>query len=107
MFGNFFKSIPEITGEDLQQRLASAEPPLVVDVREPSEHAQGHIPGCTLMPLGVLGARLSELPKDRELVMVCRSGGRSAMATQQAAKAGYRATNMAGGMMAWRGPVER
>ena len=107
MFGQFFKSTPEISPRELEERLGGAEPPLVVDVREPGEYAQGHIPGCTLMPLGVLGARLAELPKDRELVVVCRSGGRSAMATQHLTKAGYKALNMAGGMMAWRGPVER
>lgn len=106
MFG-LFSSQGQTGPDDVLKRLEGPEPPLVVDVREPAEHAQGHIPGCVLMPLGSLPQRLHELPKDRELVMVCRSGGRSAMATQMANQAGLKAVNMAGGMMAWRGPIER
>lgn len=96
-----------LTVAEVAERLASPEPPLVVDVREPDEFAEGHIPGCRLLSLGSLAQRMGELPTDRPLVLVCRSGARSAMATQALNQAGYDAANMAGGMLAWRGPVER
>ncbi|MFN3431641.1 MAG: rhodanese-like domain-containing protein [Candidatus Sericytochromatia bacterium] len=107
MFGNFFKPTPSLSAQDTARRLQEAEPPLVVDVREPGEHADGHIPGCVLMPLGSVTQRLGELPRDREIVVVCRSGARSAMATKAMRDAGLQAHNMEGGMLAWRGPTER
>jgi rhodanese-related sulfurtransferase len=97
----------QVPPEDLARRLDEAEPPLLVDVREPDEFAQAHIPGCVLMPLNTLGARVGELPKDREVVVVCLSGARSAMATQFLRQSGYQAANLAGGLRAWRGPLER
>ncbi|MNU02909.1 hypothetical protein D3C72_2467620 [compost metagenome] len=59
------------------------------------------------MPLGTLAGRLNELPKGQTIVVVCRSGARSGMGTRILREAGYDALNMAGGMNAWRGPVER
>jgi rhodanese-related sulfurtransferase len=81
--------------------------PFLLDVREPGEYQQGHIPGSVLIPLATLPARLSELPRDRQIVAVCRSGARSGMAAEMLRKAGLDALNMVGGMLAWRGPVER
>src|SRR5213595_118056 len=48
-----------------------------IDVREPDEYTEAHIPGARLIPLGQLGQRLQELPEDRPLYVVCASGGRS------------------------------
>ena len=50
---------------------------------------------------------MQEIPKDKMIVTVCRSGHRSAMAAQQLVKAGYTVKNLAGGMMAWQGPTKR
>ncbi len=76
--------------------------PLVIDVREPYEYAQGHIKGSKLIPLGELSARLDELGgKDREIITVCRSGHRSGQAASLLAGQGYNVTNMQGGMMGW------
>lgn len=107
MFGSFFNSVPEVQPTEVERKLASAEPPLLVDVREPGEYAQGHIAGSRLIPLGTLAHHLHELPKDREIIAVCRSGARSANATKAMQQAGLKVVNMAGGMLAWRGPVER
>lgn len=107
MFGLFAGRMPQVTAQELEGRLQSDTAPIVVDVREPAEYAGGHIPGSRLMPLGTLGARLQDLPRDREIVLVCRSGARSASATQMLLQSGFQAINMAGGMMGWRGPVER
>jgi rhodanese-related sulfurtransferase len=75
---------------------------MVLDVREPSEWASGHIGGATLVPLGELAGRTSELPRDRTIVVVCRSGNRSAQGRDILFDAGFPAvTSMAGGMTDW------
>ena len=74
---------------------------LVVDVREDDEWAAGHIPGALHVPLGEVVARLSELPTDRPLAVVCRVGGRSAHATAFLLSQGLTARNVDGGMLAW------
>jgi rhodanese-related sulfurtransferase len=74
----------------------------VLDVRQPDEWAAGHIPDATLVPLGELQARLADVPKDRQVVVVCRSGNRSAQGRDILLGAGYPSvTSMAGGMNAW------
>ena len=100
-------ALPVVTATDLAARLGTADAPFVLDVRQPGEFAAGRVPGARLIPLGELSHRLAELPRDREIAVVCRSGGRSGVATEQLAKAGLRARNMPGGMMGWRGPVEQ
>ena len=105
MFGN--STVPEISSQEAQERIASAERPFVLDVREPDEYASGHIPGSKLIPLGTLPNHLDELPKDQPIIVVCKAGGRSAQATQHLVQSGYQAVNMMGGMMSWQGPVER
>jgi rhodanese-related sulfurtransferase len=82
---------------------------VVLDVREPSEWAEGHVPGATLIPLGELARRASELPHDGTIVVICRSGNRSAQGRDILLAAGYEATSVDGGMTAWRAaglPVE-
>ncbi len=73
----------------------------IVDVREQDEFAAGHIPEATLIPLGQLSNRLNEIPKDKTVVAVCRSGNRSGQATQILRQAGFDAHNMQGGMISW------
>ena len=74
----------------------------VLDVRELSEWEVAHIPDATLIPLGQLETRLSEVPKDQEVVIVCRSGNRSAQARDILLNAGFtNVTSMAGGMNQW------
>jgi rhodanese-related sulfurtransferase len=106
MFGLFPHSVPEVTPGQVVEKLGSNAPPLVVDVREPEEYAEGRIPGSRLIPLGSLKQHLAELPAHHEIVAVCRSGARSASATEAMRAAGLDAVNMKGGMLAWRGPVE-
>ncbi|GBF06423.1 rhodanese-like protein [Deinococcus aerius] len=75
---------------------------LLVDVREPAEYAEIHAEGALLVPLSEFEARYSELPKDRDLVMICRSGARSARAGQYLLEHGYKdVVNLAGGTLAW------
>ena len=74
---------------------------LLLDVRNDDEWEAGHAPAALHLPLGELSARHTELPTDRRIVVICRSGGRSAKATEALVGAGYGAVNLAGGMQAW------
>lgn len=95
-------NIPEITVEDLKARLDRKENFVLVDVREPFEWEIARIPGAILIPLGELPSRLSELNPSDELVIQCRSGGRSANAVQFLQEQGFsKVSNLAGGILAW------
>jgi rhodanese-related sulfurtransferase len=73
----------------------------LIDVRAPHEHEAGHIEGATLIELSEIAGRAAEIDRERPVVFYCRSGGRSAMATEAFLQAGYDAHNMTGGMLAW------
>ncbi|NDJ61058.1 MAG: rhodanese-like domain-containing protein [Chloroflexi bacterium] len=75
---------------------------VLVDVRTPGEYRDGHVPGAVNIPLEKLGARLSEVPQDKPVVLVCASGNRSASAAEQLVTAGYSEVyNLKGGTMRW------
>lgn len=75
---------------------------VVLDVREPAEWEQGHLPNAVHIPYGRLLERMSELPRDRGIVAYCASGIRSSLATSLLHAAGYDARNLRGGFTAWR-----
>src|SRR5262249_44626121 len=84
------------------ERLAEPRPPLVVDVRAPREYAQKAIGGAINIPLNHLTARLSELPRDRPLLVHCAGGYRSSIAASLLQRAGFTAiSELAGGIAAW------
>lgn len=75
----------------------------ILDVREPSEWNEFHMPDSTLIPLGQLASRVSEVPKDRPIVVVCRSGNRSSVGRDTLLQAGWtNVTSMDGGLTTWR-----
>lgn len=73
----------------------------VLDVRTQEEWDEYHVPDTTLIPLDQLAARVSELPKDQEIVVICRSGNRSQEARDILLQAGFNATSVAGGLKEW------
>ena len=74
----------------------------ILDVRQPDEWAAGHIPNATLIPLTELAKRVNEVPADREVIIVCRSGNRSGQARDLLKEEGFtNVTSMAGGMNDW------
>jgi rhodanese-related sulfurtransferase len=72
-----------------------------VDVRQPEEYVEGHVPGAMLIPLAEVPDRLAEVPTGVPVYVVCRSGARSDRAAQVLLAAGVDARNVAGGTLAW------
>jgi rhodanese-related sulfurtransferase len=91
----------ELTPREVSELLSHQDVQLI-DVRQPHEHEAGRIAGDRLIELAQLAGQAATLDRDRPIVFYCRSGGRSAMATEAFAQAGYRARNLAGGLLAWR-----
>ena len=73
----------------------------LLDVREIDEWQAGHAPDAVHIPLGELGGRVAEVPRDRDVYVICRSGARSGQAVRAFNGAGFAAMNVAGGMQAW------
>jgi sulfur-carrier protein adenylyltransferase/sulfurtransferase len=93
---------PSLTPGELKARIDAGIAPVILDVREPFEHAICRIPGARLIPLGELPRRLSELNPGDDIVVHCKSGGRSARAVSLLRERGYaRAANLSGGILAW------
>jgi adenylyltransferase/sulfurtransferase len=90
----------DYTPQEVAEQLARGEVELI-DVREPYEHEAGRIDGDRLIALGELAAQAETLPRDRRIVFYCRSGSRSAMATEAFRNAGFDAHNMTGGLLQW------
>jgi adenylyltransferase/sulfurtransferase len=96
--------LPEVAAAAVRDRLGGGEPPLLLDVREADEVATARIEGATWIPLGDLETRIEELAawRDREVVVHCHHGGRSAKACRVLAANGFqRVENLAGGIEAW------
>lgn len=98
----FGPSVPNITAEELSQKLKVGKHPLVLDVRQPDEFRTGHISGAKLVPLNELRRRMGELPRGREIACICATGNRSSSAARTLAKEGFTVLNVQGGMLAWR-----
>jgi len=89
----------EVSVDDAYQMYQSGA--FVVDVRTQEEWDEYHAPNTTLIPLDQLQARISEVPKDREILVVCRSGNRSQQGRDILLSAGYNAASMTGGLKEW------
>ncbi|MCL5268718.1 MAG: rhodanese-like domain-containing protein [Bacteroidetes bacterium] len=99
LFGN--NPVHEISVIELKERLDSGEEIFILDVRQPDEYRYCNIGGL-LIPLGELPRQLGDLDRDREIVVVCHSGARSARATQYLQRAGFlNVKNLAGGIDRW------
>ena len=102
-----FGAVPEIEPAVLATRLASGESVEILDVREPYEWEIARIEGARLIPLATLESRLTELAQDREIVVHCKLGGRSAQAVRRLRAAGFRnVLNLAGGIERWSAEVD-
>lgn len=105
------KTLPDNVTVAQTKELLGRPDVMILDVREQSEYDAGHIPGVTLIPTGQVQNRLNEIPKDKPVIVTCRSGNRSAAVTKLLREQGYtNVHNMEGGIIAWQGagyPVEK
>jgi rhodanese-related sulfurtransferase len=95
--------IQHISAPELHEKLHSGDDVFLLDVRSPVEfQIDGHIQGAYLLPLPALRQRLSELPRDRTIVCVCRAGHRSLAACEELVAAGFKdVVNLSDGMYGW------
>ena len=95
--------IPTIDVATLKQKLANNDDFFLLDVRQPHEHEAIRIQDGVLIPLGELPDRVQELEahRNRDIVVYCRSGARSAQATSFLQQLGYRCFNLSGGILSW------
>jgi sulfur-carrier protein adenylyltransferase/sulfurtransferase len=93
----------EITVQELKEKMDAGEDFQLIDVRQPNEYEFAKIEGAKLIPLGEIIQRMDELDDGREIIMHCKSGGRSARAIMALEQAGYKGEmkNLAGGIGAW------
>ena len=102
------QAMPEITAGELKQKLDSGEDIQIEDVREPNEVAIARIPNSIHIPLAQVINRMSEIDPNRETVVHCKMGGRSARAIQALKQAGFtgKLANLKGGITAWSNDVD-
>jgi sulfur-carrier protein adenylyltransferase/sulfurtransferase len=92
----------DITVKELKERMDRGDAPILIDVREPHEHAICNIPGAVLIPQGELPGRLAEFDPKAEIVLHCKSGGRSGRAVEMMRARGFQnPRNLVGGVIAW------
>jgi glyoxylase-like metal-dependent hydrolase (beta-lactamase superfamily II)/rhodanese-related sulfurtransferase len=91
----------DVDASEVAARLGTPDALYLVDVREPAEFADWAIPGAVNIPVGQLASRIEEVPVDREVVTVCASGSRSALAAETLSRTGRHVGNFAGGMRSW------
>ena len=93
-----------ISSAELQKRLNTPSQPMIIDVREDEEVAEGVIPGAIHIRMASIPDHLADIPKDEEVIFVCRSGGRSGRVCDYLVAGGYtKVVNMTGGMLSWTG----
>jgi rhodanese-related sulfurtransferase len=93
--------IPEVTPREVKEMIKQGKDPSLVDVRELQEVMAGKIENAKHIPLGEVLRRFDELDKDKEHIIVCRSGNRSELASEWLHQKGYKVKNMVGGMIDW------
>ncbi|OMF76057.1 sulfurtransferase [Paenibacillus glucanolyticus] len=96
------KPIPQIETSELRSRLQNGENVYMIDVREDEEVAAGMISGAKHIPMGDIPNRLDDIPRDQEVIIICRSGGRSQHVCEFLSHQGLdNVINMKGGMLQW------
>jgi len=105
---SLFRGIPTWTVDEVRTYLELHGPDeyTLLDVRQPEEYAEGHLPGSRLLPVGELHQRMDEIDRTKPVIVYCRSGMRAANGTGVLLNAGLDdVRNMAGGILAWQGAV--
>lgn len=96
-------NLPDTVDVQTVAEIMNRDDVVLIDVREQYEYDEAHIPGVTLIPLNSVPQRLDEIPKDKTVIMTCRSGNRSGQATDFLRENGFdNVHNMSGGINAWK-----
>lgn len=95
------QNVRNISSEELRTKMDKNDELFLLDVRTPMEHAAHAIEGSVLLPVQELSFRMNELPRDREIVVYCRVGNRSAFAAAALSRMGYNVRNLEGGILSW------
>lgn len=101
---------PDVAPAAVDELMARDDAPVLIDVRTPEEYAQGHLPGAVLIPHDQLASRLDEIPRDRWVLVYCRSGKRASAAEEVLQEAGYEVRQVEGSWLRWEAeglPVEK
>ncbi len=108
MNGATQQQMPEITATELKQRLDRGDDIQIIDVREADEVAIAKMPGTTHIPLGQVVNRMTEIDSNRDTVVHCKMGGRSAKAIEALKRSGFSGNliNLKGGITAWSNEVD-
>lgn len=100
-----FRNLPN---QEFANRLKQQDKTVLIDVREPNEYQAGHIRQSLNIPLSQLKNRLSEIPKDQEVLLYCRSGMRSKQAGRMLRKQGFKQlSQLQGGISSWKGNIAK
>lgn len=101
-------SVRTLKSAEFRSEMEQSMSKLLIDVREPVEYKNGFIPGAINIPLSQIEQRMGNIPKDRDLLLYCRSGMRSKNAARILRKNGYtRLVNLQGGISSWSGKLSR
>ena len=106
MYNRVLSNVPSISSEE-SLKVISDNNYRFLDVRTDGEYSDGHIPNSIHIPLQDIQSRISEIEKikDKKIIVYCRSGARSSMASKTLLKEGFDVTNLTGGIMSWKGEV--
>jgi adenylyltransferase/sulfurtransferase len=97
----------QVTPAEIAERISKGQEIILIDVREPMEWNTGHVDSAHHIPMSQVPTRLDEIPRDRDVVMICRSGARSERVRQFLVQQGYtRVANLTGGMQRWAREVD-
>ena len=106
IYNRVLSNVPSISSEE-SQKVISDNNYRFLDVRTDGEYSDGHIPNSIHIPLQDIQSRISEIEKikDKKIIVYCRSGARSSMASKALLKEGFDVLNLTGGIMSWKGEV--
>ncbi|MEL1234168.1 MAG: rhodanese-like domain-containing protein, partial [Candidatus Neomarinimicrobiota bacterium] len=106
IYNRVLSNVPSISSEE-SQKVISDNNYRFLDVRTDGEYSDGHIPNSIHIPLQDIQSRISEIEKikDKKIIVYCRSGARSSMASKTLLKEGFDVSNLTGGIMSWKGKV--
>ncbi|MET1247696.1 MULTISPECIES: rhodanese-like domain-containing protein [Sporolactobacillus] len=95
----------DVSADEVKRMRLNGQVASVIDVREPDEFAEGHIPGAVNISVNSIQSQLRRIDKSKEHILVCHAGVRSAFAAEILSASGFQVKNMTGGMLAWTGAI--